>query len=570
MGNCRPGQRVRQRMGVGSYRHVEVDQPLRLQRLHRGKRPADPYDHARQPAGRSGRTRHGRLQDDMSVVFDYTENWNTTAEWRNADWLDARTVATHEFGHWMGLDHAYSYDTPSSDPAPGALAVMCDYCQGYGIVRRVIRQDDINGLKAARQYLHILSANDSFEFGESYFGWRAVSPGSRTRYCDGGGYSSSCYMQFNGTSNSLYQDIAIRGEGYVRFPDGRYRTMWGQGRFRNRTGLPGRTVQVVVWNLANNTIAASKVCNLPTGQEWVHCTTPGYQASSITTTRGPMLTSTLRSWDKGIPMKKRDQFVGLALALLVATAACGGREKAGVTAAGAEGPPSGNPNGPGIIPPPESEGYQKADPTYPLTPGEGKMVSDWVPAPNFPAFVKWSDAAVTGRVTAITPSRWNTPNAEADFAPSEPDKPMAWMYRDVSLVVDEVVYESPKLPARRGQTITVRLMGDGTENGEEVHGAGPVKHLNALSGPVAVGDRVLWVMTATDFKFTDNRGEPAVRLTTDYFGAWRIGTSLVAESLEARRTVPLAALVAKLRAERATPTTLPTSAQFRGQVNPLE
>jgi hypothetical protein len=156
---------------------------------------------------------------------------------------------------------------------------MCDRCRGYGSIQRFIRQDDINGLKAARSYLDILTANDSFEFGEHYFGWRAVSPGSRTRYCDGGGYAGTrCYVQFNGASNSIFQDIAIRGEGYVRHADGRYRTMWGQGRFRNRTGLAGRTVQVVVWNMVNSTIAASKICNLPTGQEWVHCTTPGYQA----------------------------------------------------------------------------------------------------------------------------------------------------------------------------------------------------------------------------------------------------------------------------------------------------
>jgi hypothetical protein len=271
-------------------------------------------------------------------------------------------------------------------------------------------------------------------------------------------------------------------------------------------------------------------------------------------------------------MRKRDQFVGMALAALLATAGCGRGEKAGVTAAGAEGPPSGNPNGPAIIPSPESEGYEDnlPDPTFPVADRSGPLVADWAPAPNFPTFVKWSDAAVTGRVAAITPARWSTPNGEADPSPPGIDKPVAWMYQDVRLVVDEVVYDSPKVPTRPGQTIIVRLLGDGTETGIEVGGAEPVKHLNAISGPVAVGDRVLWVLNETEFRFTDNRPERVVRLRTDFFGAWRIGTSLVAESLEARRTVPLTALVAKLRAERATPTTLPPSAQFRGQVNPLE
>jgi hypothetical protein len=147
---------------------------------------------------------------------------------------------------------------------------------------------------------------------------------------------------------------------------------------------------------------------------------------------------------------------------------------------------------------------------------------------------------------------------------------MAFLYQDVSLVVDEVVYDSPKVPARPGQTITVRLNGDGTDSGDEVGGAAPVRRVNALSGPVAVGDRVLWVLVRGDFTFTDNRAEQTVMLNTDFYGAWRIGTSLVAENLEIRRSVPLAALIAKLRAERATPTTLPQSDQFRGKVNPLE
>jgi hypothetical protein len=262
----------------------------------------------------------------------------------------------------------------------------------------------------------------------------------------------------------------------------------------------------------------------------------------------------------------------MALAVLLASAACGGSEKAGVTAAGAEGPPSGNPNGPAIISSPESEGYEDnlPDPTFPVADRSGPLVADWAPAPNFPAFVKWSDAAVTGRVATITPARWSTPNGEADPSPPGLDKPMAWLYQDVSLVVDEVVYDSPKIPARPGQTITIRLLGDGTETGTEVGGAPPVKHLNAISGPVAVGDRVLWVLTETEFRFTDNRAERVVRLRTDFYGAWRIGTSLVAESLEQRRSAPLPLLVARLRAERATPTTLPPSDQYRGQVNPLE
>lgn len=251
-----------------------------------------------------------------------------------------------------------------------------------------------------------------------------------------------------------------------------------------------------------------------------------------------------------------------AVVLLVALAACSANEGTGVTAGDSSRAP-GDPHAPAPYSPPgpEYEGNLPGPDEHLHT--EGEAILDWSPAPNFAKFVEWSHAAVVGRVTAVGASRWNFPGKTRP-----PEETFTMEFRDATIEVQEVIYDSPTLPAKAGQALTVRLYGNGSDSGERVEGAEPVRRYNAISGPVAVGDRVLWVLGLAQFPFTDGSTEPIPKLVGDYYGAWRIGADLLAMNVLPARTVPFAALVGRLKAERATPTNGATGA--RGRVNPLE
>ncbi|HVF76146.1 MAG TPA: hypothetical protein VM938_14000 [Acidimicrobiales bacterium] len=263
-------------------------------------------------------------------------------------------------------------------------------------------------------------------------------------------------------------------------------------------------------------------------------------------------------------MKSR-KFTSLLIATLVCALAVGGcsRSDTGVSAVGAD--PSerapGDPHGPApeTTPGPEYDGNHPDPQHVHDEPGVG--VYDWAPPPNFAKFVQWSHAAVIGRVTAIAPPRWNTTD-------NQPDE-HGVMFRDAQLAVEEVIYNAPELPATVGTTVTVRLTGDGSETGPATHGAEPIRHLNAIAGPVAAGDKVLWVLGMDDFPFRGGTTEKTPRLVYDYFGAWRITSELLALNPQPLRTVPLAPLVAKLKAVRAAPPSTGNTGT-QGKLNPIE
>lgn len=252
----------------------------------------------------------------------------------------------------------------------------------------------------------------------------------------------------------------------------------------------------------------------------------------------------------------------VVMVIAMLAGACGGAgakpsASVSISPAAASAPPKFGTNG------------EPDDPSTLDRPEDSHSHLDWAPAPNFASFVAHSHAAVVGRVTNIGPAQWNT----SDGKPTADER--GWKFRDAILEVEQVVYDSQQLRVQTGQQLTIRLFGDGTDTGTAVEGAEPVKHANAISGPVAVGDRVLWVLEALRFAFlgpdmsTPARLEDVVKLMTHFYGAWLV--DLVADqakSVVPSRTVPFQALVGRLKAERANPGD--TGRGTRGRDNPLE
>lgn len=72
---------------------------------------------------------------EVDIVRNWDKNWSTTPSAQDNS-FDIETVALHEFGHGLGLDH-------SAD----STSVMY-YQLGAGEIKRNLTQDDINGIKA--------------------------------------------------------------------------------------------------------------------------------------------------------------------------------------------------------------------------------------------------------------------------------------------------------------------------------------------------------------------------------------------------------------------------------------
>jgi hypothetical protein len=208
------------------------------------------------------------------MYFDLSERWNSTWEIRNWDWMDFRSVALHEFGHWMGAGH--SYDTSNVEPDTRE-PVMIDGNYGgiaYGEIKRSVTQDDIQALRAARNYINIITADDSFEYyGLYHFVERVAGGGGYQFRCGGAGYGgTNCSYRYWGAGSSIYQQVAPRGNYMIN------RNVRARVRFKNQTAnLASATV--AVWNMetAPPTLVSQSVCTFAGWQNWTECATPYFQ-----------------------------------------------------------------------------------------------------------------------------------------------------------------------------------------------------------------------------------------------------------------------------------------------------
>lgn len=175
-------------------------------------------------------------ESSCHMRFDVNNaNWNTTQEYRDENWLDFVSVATHEFGHWVGLDHACNPptgycvhdDVLSSDwSTPTMFAFIWE-----GITYpRDISQDDVNGSlfvrNAGNSYPPTI-ANWGLDYTSPFYGWYFT--GGHTRYCNQYSPDSSpCYESLSGSSYLGQQVISRNAVGSLAFMP-KIRAMPGAG-----------------------------------------------------------------------------------------------------------------------------------------------------------------------------------------------------------------------------------------------------------------------------------------------------------------------------------------------------
>lgn len=153
--------------------------------------------------------------------------WTATSVPTNASYVDFRTVALHEIGHLVGVDH--TNNTLQSDVNGGWFTdVGATGAITPGLIRRTVHTDDMQAARIARpdnaQYKNIV-INTSLEqpiafgthpaYGTSRLtGWSFFNgglAGAQRSLGTSGAYSGSYFLRFTsgagGSSTSIYQDV---------------------------------------------------------------------------------------------------------------------------------------------------------------------------------------------------------------------------------------------------------------------------------------------------------------------------------------------------------------------------
>ena len=196
------------------------------------------------------------------MMIDSSEAWHASTSAPPSNRVDLLSVLTHEFGHWVGLDH--SSDRPSTHATE---PTMFDTIKMGTSHQRSVAQDDVNSFLRTRTSGNFV-ANWGYE-ADLAFGWKfrpSATGGSMTRYCNDhtGAKYGACFVEFNGAgsaSASVYQDIV-----YSHRSEYLYYRAW----VRNRDTVT-RTVTVALWDLDRNR-SENVRCSIPPGQ-WVECRT---------------------------------------------------------------------------------------------------------------------------------------------------------------------------------------------------------------------------------------------------------------------------------------------------------
>jgi hypothetical protein len=183
----------------------------------------------------------------------------------------------------------------------------------------------------------------------------------------------------------------------------------------------------------------------------------------------------------------------------------------------------------------------------------GECISDLGAPPSINGIVNGSDAGVVAHVDGVSPPKWNSTDGQR-FERGDPSGVAPWTYRDATVTVKEVLWQTPKVETSPGETLQVRIQGAGTATGCMVEiGPGERVREDQLSGPVSAGTDVLWILRVRPFAFKDGnrmKSESSLMIAGYFDGNWKIENGS-AVSLSKARSVPYDALVNRLRAERA-------------------
>ena len=207
-------------------------------------------------------------------------------------------------------------------------------------------------------------------------------------------------------------------------------------------------------------------------------------------------------------------------------------------------------------------GVRAAGPATPTTaPAEQDAIS-WIAAPSFAAFVRHGDAAIVGVVEAVADARDNAVGgAEARQHRWRPEQVPDQRYRDASIRITRVVFSTEKLRPAPGETITVRLLGDGTATGRMYATPVGVVPSNQISGTVVAGSTVIMLVRRGEFAFRDGSVEDVTRVFNGFFGVWTVEGGQAVSDVP-NRSLPADELERLLAEEHAAPSPLGTSGEF--------